>query len=167
MSFLKEFRDFAIRGNMMDLAVGMIVGAAFTSIVKSLVDDLINPVLGLFTGKIDFVNLFISLNGEHYETLAKAEEAGAAVLKYGSFISAFINFLIMAFVVFLIVKAINKVRELSKKEEPAPEPEPTTKKCPFCMSEININATRCPHCTSELPAEEKTDAPKDTKTDDK
>ena len=146
MGLAKDFRDFAIRGNMMDLAVGMIIGAAFTSIVKSLVDDVINPVLGIFTGKIDFGNLFIALDGKHCETLEAATTAGAAVIKYGSFVSALINFIIMALVVFMIVKAVNKMRDIGKK--PEPEAAPTTKECPFCKSDIAIAATRCPHCTS-------------------
>lgn len=159
MGLMKEFRDFAIRGNMMDLAVGMIVGAAFTSIVKSLVDDVVNPVLGIFTGKIDFGNLFVALDGKSYDTLNAATEAGAAVIKYGSFISAFINFLIMAFVVFMIVKGVNKMRDIGKK--PEPEAAPTTKECPFCKSEIAIAATRCPHCTSEIPEQQPEEAKKE------
>ena len=144
---LKEFKKFALRGNMIDLAVGMIIGSAFTGIVNSLVNDIINPILGIFTGKIDFSNLFVTLDGSHYETLAAAEKAGAAVFKYGSFISNLINFIIMAFVVFMFVKLMNR---LSHKEE-APAA-PTTKKCPYCQSEISIEATRCPHCTSDLKA---------------
>jgi large conductance mechanosensitive channel len=144
--FLNEFKEFAVKGNMIDLAVGIIVGGAFTTIVNSLVNDIINPILGLVIGKIDFSNLFITLDGGHYESLSAAESAGAAVFKYGSFISNVINFLIMAFVVFLLVKAINKLR-IPKEEAPV---EPTTKICPYCQSEISIKATRCPHCTSEL-----------------
>lgn len=142
---LKEFKEFALRGNMLDLAVGVIIGGAFNSIVKSLVDDVIMPLISLFTGKIDFSNLFIALDGSSYATLAAAQEAGAATLNYGNFISGVINFIIMAFVVFMIVKAINK---LNKKPEAAPAA-PTTKICPHCKSEIHIDATRCPHCTSE------------------
>lgn len=143
---LKEFKEFALRGNMLDLAVGVIIGGAFNSIVKSLVDDVIMPVISLFTGKIDFTNLFIALDGGKYTTLAAAQEAGAATLNYGSFISGVINFIIMAFVVFLIVKAINKL----KKTEETVAAEPTTKTCPYCKSEIHIKATKCPHCTSSL-----------------
>jgi large conductance mechanosensitive channel len=142
---LKEFKKFALRGNMIDLAVGVIIGGAFNSIVSSLVNDIIMPIISLFTGKIDFSNLFIPLDGSHYTTLAAAQEAGAATLNYGNFISGVINFIIMAFVVFLMVKAMNS---LNKKDE-APAA-PTTKICPHCKSEINIEATRCPHCTSEL-----------------
>ena len=140
---LKEFKKFALRGNMIDLAVGMIIGSAFTSIVNSLVNDLIMPIVSLFTGKVDFSNWFIALDGNTYTTLEAAQLAGAATFNYGTFISNVINFIIMAFVVFLFVKAMNKL----KKDEPAPA---TTKKCPFCQSEINIEATKCPHCTSEL-----------------
>lgn len=140
---LKEFKKFALRGNMIDLAVGMIIGSAFTSIVNSLVNDMIMPVVSLFTGKVDFSNWFLSLDGSSYATLEEAQTAGAATLNYGTFISNVLNFLIMAFVVFLFVKGMNK---LHKKEEASA----TTKKCPFCKSEIPLEATRCPHCTSEL-----------------
>ena len=142
-NMLKEFKKFALRGNMIDLAVGMIIGSAFTSIVKSLVDDIFMPFISLFTGKVDFTNWFIALDGEKYATLEAAQAAGASTLNYGTFISNVINFVIMAFVVFLFVKGINKLH----KEEPKAV---TTKKCPFCKSEIAIEATRCPHCTSEL-----------------
>ena len=136
---IKEFKEFISRGNMMDMAVGIIIGAAFTAIVTSLVDDIIMPL------RIDFTQLFISLDGNDYASLAAAEEAGAAVFKYGSFIQAVINFLIVAIVVFLMIKAINSMRDKAiKKEEAAP----TTKECPYCFSEINIAATKCPHCTS-------------------
>ena len=135
---LKEFKEFAIKGNMIDLAVGVIVGGAFNGLVTSLVDNIIMPVITLLTGKIDFSNLFIALDGGDYATLAEAQKAGAATLNYGTFISGVLNFLIMAFVVFMIVKVMNKMR---KKEEPAPV---TTKTCPHCMSEIHIDADRCP-----------------------
>lgn len=140
---LKEFKKFALRGNMIDLAVGMIIGSAFTGIVNSLVNDVIMPVVSIFSGRVDFSNWFLSLDGTSYATLEAAQTAGAATLNYGTFISNVLNFLIMAFVVFLFVKGMNK---LHKKEE-APV---TTKKCPFCKSEIALEATRCPHCTSEL-----------------
>ncbi|MGN1204578.1 MAG: large conductance mechanosensitive channel protein MscL [Lachnospiraceae bacterium] len=142
---LKEFKKFALRGNMIDLAVGMIIGSAFTGIVNSLVNDIIMPIVSIFTGKVDFTNWFVSLDGSHYATLEAAQAAGAATFNYGSFISNVINFIIMAFVVFMFVKLMNK---LSHKEE-APAA-PTTKKCPYCQSEISIEATRCPHCTSDL-----------------
>ena len=121
------------------------------TIVKSLVDDVVMPVISLATKGINFADLFIALDGGEYATLAAAQEAGAATLNYGNFISAILNFLIMAFVVFLLVKGINNIAEKSKKkEEPAAPAEPTTKECPFCKSEIAIGATRCPNCTSEL-----------------
>ena len=145
---LKEFKQFAIKGNMIDLAVGMIIGTSFNKIVSSLVNDMIMPVLGIFTGKIDFAQLFIALDGKTYETLSAAEEAGAACFKYGSFIAGLIDFLIMAFIVFLFVRGVNKLREVNK--EPEAPKAPTTKTCPFCKSSISIEATRCPHCTSEL-----------------
>lgn len=148
---LKEFKQFAIKGNMIDLAVGMIIGTSFNKIVSSLVNDMIMPLLGIFTGKIDFAKLFIALDGKTYETLAAAEEAGAACFKYGAFLAGLLDFIIMAFIVFLFIRGINKLREANKEPEaPATPAEPTTKICPFCKSEISIEATRCPHCTSEL-----------------
>lgn len=141
---LKEFKKFALRGNMIDLAVGIIIGGAFNSIVNSLVNDIVMPLFGVFTKNINFSDWFFALDGEHYATLAVAEEAGAAVIKYGLFISNILNFIIMAFVVFLIVRWINK---LKKPEAPAT---PTSKKCPYCFSEIHIDATRCSHCTAEI-----------------
>ena len=144
---LKEFKKFAFKGNVADMAVGVVVGGAFSTIVTSLVNDIIMPVLSLFTGKLDFANWFVALDGNTYQTLADAQEAGAATLNYGNFISGIINFLIMAFVVFMLVKAINKM----KKEEP--KAAPTTKKCPFCKTDIPLEATKCPHCTSKLEQE--------------
>ena len=134
-----------MRGNVMDMAVGVIIGGAFQAIVNSLVNDIVMPLIGILTGGLDFSSLFIALDGNTYETLAAAQEAGAATLNYGTFISAVINFLIMAFVIFMVVKGINKLH----KPEEAPK---TTKVCPFCKSEISKNATKCPHCTSELEA---------------
>ncbi len=145
---LKEFKKFVIRGNMIDLAVGMIIGSAFTGLVNSLVNDIFMPALSLITGKIDFNNLFVALDGKEYATIDAAKEAGVACLAYGKFISGIINFILMAFVVFLFVKVVNKLREPKKKEE-APAA-PTTKVCPYCKSTIAIDATRCPSCTSEL-----------------
>ena len=145
--FMQEFKKFALKGNMIDLAVGMIIGSAFNGIVKSLVDDIFMPILSLFTGKVDFANWFVALDGNKYLTIEAAKEAGAATLNYGSFISGVINFIVMALVVFMIVKVMNNL----KKEEPAPAPAaPTTKKCPYCKSDISLDATRCPHCTSSL-----------------
>ena len=140
--FLKEFKEFALKGNMIDLAVGMIIGAAFTALVNKLVSDLVMPLISLITGKIDFENMFIPLAGQTTKVYSEAVEQGA-VFAYGSFITAVINFLIMALVVFIFVKQMNKM----KKEVPA---EPTDKECPYCKSMIPIEATRCPHCTSKL-----------------
>ena len=145
--FMQEFKKFALKGNMIYLAVGMIIGSAFNGIVKSLVDDIFMPILSLFTGKLDFANWFVALDGNKYLTIEAAKDAGAATLNYGSFISGVINFIVMALVVFMIVKVMNNL----KKEEPAPAPAaPTTKKCPYCKSDISLDATRCPHCTSSL-----------------
>ncbi len=153
---IKEFKKFILRGNMLDLAVGMIIGTAFNAIVSSLVNDIFMPLLGRIIGNTDFSNLYVLLgnpdNIPKPATLAEAQELGLATLNYGNFITAVIHFLLMAVVVFMIVKGMNKLSEtaksLSKKEEP--KAEPTTKVCPFCQSEISIKATRCPHCTSEL-----------------
>ena len=144
--FMQEFKKFALKGNMIDLAVGMIIGTAFNGIVKSLVDDIFMPVLSLFTGKLDFANWFVALDGNKYLTIEAAKEAGAATLNYGNFISGVINFIVMAFVVFMIVKVMNNL----KKEAPAAPAAPTTKKCPYCKSDIPLDATRCPHCTSSI-----------------
>lgn len=143
----KEFKEFIMRGNVMDMAVGVIVGAAFNDIVSSLVNDLIMPVISIFTGKINFTDLMISLDGNTYKTLAEAQTAGAPVIAYGNFLQLVLQFLITAFAVFMLVKGINTLRR--PKEEP--EPEVTTKICPFCRSEIHIEATKCPHCASEIP----------------
>ena len=142
---LKEFKEFALKGNMIDLAVGVIIGGAFNSLVTSLVDNIIMPVISIFTGKIDFSNLFLSLDGKEYDTLAQAQKAGAATLNYGTFITGLLNFIIMAFVVFLLVKAMNKLRTHNEVPQEA-----TTKICPHCQSEIHIDADSCPHCTSKL-----------------
>ena len=138
-------KEFALKGNMIDLAVGVIIGGAFNSLVTSLVDNIIMPVISIFTGKIDFSNLFLSLDGKEYDTLAQAQKAGAATLNYGTFITGLLNFIIMAFVVFLLVKAMNKLRTHNEVPQEA-----TTKICPHCKSEIHIDADRCPHCTSKL-----------------
>lgn len=143
---LKEFKKFALRGNVVDLAVGVIIGGAFGKIVASLVADIIMPVVSLFLGGTDFSTLFVSLDGNTYETLAAAQEAGAATLNYGMFIMAIVDFLIIAFSIFLIVKQINKM----KKPEEVKEEAPTTKECPYCKTTISIEATRCPNCTSQL-----------------
>ena len=144
---LKEFKDFAMRGNVVDLAIAVVLGGAFGKIIASLVNDILMPLIGLFLGGLSFSGLFIALDGQTYETLEAAKAAGAATLTYGAFIQAIVDFLIIAFVIFLIVRSMNKM----KKQEPAPAPtEPTTKECPHCFSTISIKATRCPNCTSQL-----------------
>ncbi len=148
--FMAEFKKFVMRGNVIDLAVGVIVGGAFQAIVKSLVDDIVMPVIGLITNGIDFAGKFLALDGGEYATLEEAQAAGAAVLTYGNFISAVINFFIMAFVIFCLVKGINVINEKTKKNEEEVPAEPTTKTCPYCQSEISIKATKCPCCTSDL-----------------
>ena len=151
---MQEFRDFAVKGNMLDMAVGMIIGAAFKDLVNSVVKNLITPFVGMFTGKVDFSNMFIALDGNTYATLAAAQEAGAPTVNYGLFITEVINFVILAFVIFMMVKMVNKLRTAAEKPEEAPAPaapaEPKEKTCPFCQSTISVKATRCPHCTSEL-----------------
>lgn len=148
---LKEFKQFAIQGNMLDMAVGMIIGSAFKDIVNSVVNDLIMPIVSIFTGRVDFSNMFLALDGKTYATLTEATEVNAPVLKYGMFITEVINFVILAFVIFMMVKAVNKLRTAAAKpEKPAAPAEPTEKVCPYCQSKISIKATRCPHCTSEL-----------------
>ncbi len=149
---LKEFKEFAMRGNVVDMAVGIIIGAAFGTIVKSLVSDVIMPPIGLLLGNVDFSNLFLVLKegatAGPYASLADAQAAGAVSLNYGVFLNTIISFIIVAFAVFVLVRSINKL----KRKEEAPPAEPTTKECPFCFSVIPIKATRCGHCTSELKA---------------
>lgn len=148
---LKEFREFAMRGNVIDMAVGIIIGAAFGKIVTSLVSDVIMPPIGILLGNVDFSNLFINLSDGDYETLAAAQEAGAATINIGVFINTVISFIIVAFAVFLLIRSINRLKQ---KEEAAPAPSPTTKDCTFCMTAVPLKATRCPACTSELAAGE-------------
>ena len=148
--FLKEFKEFAMRGNVIDLAVGVIIGGAFQKIVTSVVNDLVMPLIGLITKGSDFASKFVALDGGEYATIEEATEAGAAILTYGNFIAVTIDFLIMAFVIFLLVKGLNKLTSLGKKPEPVVEAAPTTKVCPFCKSEIAIDATKCAHCTSDV-----------------
>ncbi len=143
---LQEFKAFIMRGNVLDLAVAVIIGAAFGAIVNSLVKDILTPILGLLLGRVDFTNLFISLSGGSYATLAQAQEAGAVTVNIGLFLNAVINFLIVAFAIFLIVRQANRL----KKQEEAPPAAPATRDCPYCFTTISIKATRCPHCTSEL-----------------
>ena len=147
MGMVSEFKQFAMRGNVVDMAVGIIIGAAFGAIVKSLVTDVIMPPIGLLLGGVDFTNIFITLSGGDYASLAEAQEAGAATINIGVFINQVISFIIVAFAVFLLIRAINN---LKKKEEEAPAPEPDSKDCPYCLSSIPIKATRCAHCTSQL-----------------
>ena len=151
--FMKDFKEFISRGNVIDLAVGVIIGSSFTAIVNSLVNNIITPLITLITGKVSVKELFIALDGNSYESLEAATEAGAATLGYGLFLQAIIDFIIIAFVIFLMVKGINRIRDIGKKEEATVEEAPTTKTCPFCKSEINIEATRCPNCTSQLEGE--------------
>lgn len=147
---LKEFKEFAMRGNVVDMAVGIIIGGAFGTIVKSLVADIIMPPIGLLMGGVDFSNLFFTLKSGQtlgpYKTLADAQSAGAVTVNYGVFINSVISFLIVAFAVFLLVKSINSLR----RREEAPAVAPTTKECPFCLTTIPLMATRCPNCTSTL-----------------
>jgi large conductance mechanosensitive channel len=141
----KEFREFAARGNVIDLAVGVIIGAAFGKIVTSLVSDIVMPPIGMALGRVDFKNLFVALDGQRYATLADAQKAAAATINYGVFLNTVLEFLIVAFVVFLLVRQINRLK--------TPEPTPATEEardCPFCVSRISLKATRCPHCTSDL-----------------
>jgi large conductance mechanosensitive channel len=144
----KEFREFALRGNVVDLAIGIIICAAFGRIVSSFVNDILMPPLGLLLGRVDFSNLFINLSSQHYATLAEAKQAGAPTLNYGAFINTVIDFAIVAFAIFLLVQQINRLTRRSKAEAPAP----TTKPCPYCLTTIPLAATRCPNCTSQLEA---------------
>ncbi len=150
MAMIKEFKEFAVRGNVVDMAVGIIIGGAFGTIVKSLVADVIMPPIGMLLGNVDFSELFLVLNSGStpgpYVTLAEAQKAGAVTINYGLFINSVISFLIVAFAVFLLIRAVNKM----KRAEEAPAAEPTTRDCPYCFSTVSLKATRCPQCTSEL-----------------
>ena len=143
---LKEFKAFVMRGNVLDLAVGVIIGGAFGKIVTSFVNDVIMPPIGLLLGKVQFTNLFWDLSGKGYPSLAAAKEAEAPVLAYGSFLQSVVDFLIVALVIFLVIRAVNKMTA----PKTVPEVAPVVKECPYCMSTIAIKATRCPNCTSEL-----------------
>lgn len=145
---LKEFRDFVARGNVMDLAVGVILGAAFGKIVTTLVEGIIMPPVGLALGRIDFSSLFVALDGSTPASLADAKAKGIPVIAYGQFINDIISFLIIALAVFLIVKQVNRIK--SAMDRPAPAASPSTKECPYCFSTISVRARRCPNCTSEL-----------------
>lgn len=144
---ISDFRKFIVRGNVIDLAVGIVIGAAFTSVVKSFVDDILMPPIGRLTGGVDFSNLFVSLDGKAYPSLQAAKAAGAATLNYGLFINNVISFLIVAFAVFILVQAYERIR---RKDEAAPEAD--RKECPFCREQMALAATRCPHCTASLGA---------------
>jgi large conductance mechanosensitive channel len=144
---LKEFKEFAMKGNVMDMAVGIIIGAAFGRIVTSLVNDIIMPPIGLLLGRVDFNSLFLNISGTSYPTLAAAKAAGAATINYGVFINTVIDFLIVAFAIFLVVRQINRWTT-----KPAPPAEPTTKNCPYCLSTIPLKATKCAFCTAGVTA---------------
>lgn len=145
----KEFKEFAMKGNVVDLAVGVVVGGAFGKIVTSLVNDIIMPVVGLLIGNVDFSNLYINLSGKSYPSLQVAKAAGAVTINYGLFLNTLLNFLIIAFSIFLVIRQINKLKKLTGNKENQ-EVKTTEKKCPYCLSKINIEATRCPNCTSIL-----------------
>jgi len=148
MGMMKEFKDFAVKGNVVDMAVGIIIGAAFGTIVKSLVSDIIMPPIGMLLGNVDFSNLFLVLKGGGpFATLPDAQAAGAVTLNYGLFINTVISFLIVAFAIFIVIRNINR---LKKEEAAAPPPPPSSRECPFCLSTIALKATRCPHCTSDV-----------------
>jgi large conductance mechanosensitive channel len=140
----QEFREFIRRGNVIDLAVAVVMGAAFSPIVNSIVNDLMMPPIGLVVGQVDFKDLFITLGAQSYPSLAAAKAAGAPVIAYGNFLNTVVNFLIVSFAVFLLVKQINRLHR------PSPAATPTTKDCPYCLTAIPLKATRCPHCTSDL-----------------
>ena len=151
MGMMKEFKDFAVKGNVVDMAIGIIIGGAFGTIVKSLVDDVLMPPIGLLLGGVDFANLFVvpqdgATAAAPYGALSAAKTAGAVTINYGIFFNAIISFLIVAFAVFMLVRSVNNLR----RQEEAPPEEPTTKECPYCFSTIAIKASRCPHCTSEF-----------------
>lgn len=146
MLVLKEFREFAVKGNVADMATGVIIGAAFSKIVTSLVNDVIMPPIGLLVGRVDFSNLFITLSGERYATLAAAKEAGVPTLNYGIFLNNVLDFLIVAFVIFLVLRQVNRLR---RNKEVAPAA-PTNRECPYCTMKIPVKAMRCPECTSDL-----------------
>lgn len=147
---LKEFKEFAMRGSVVDLAVGIIIGAAFGKIVSSFVNDILMPPIGVLLGNVDFSNIFINLSSGDYPSLAAAQEAGAATINVGLFVNTVIDFLIVAFAIFLVIRTMNRLKR--QVEAAPPPPEPATKECPYCLSQIPIKATRCAHCTSDLQA---------------
>ena len=143
---LQEFKEFTMRGNVLDMAIGVIIGAAFGKIITSFVNDILMPPIGLLLGRVDFSNLFVNLSGQPYGSLEEAQAAGAATINYGLFLNTVLDFIIVAFVIFLLIRQVNRL----KRESEALPAEPTTKECPYCLSTIPIKATRCPHCTSEI-----------------
>lgn len=145
----KEFKEFAMKGNVIDLAIGVVIGGAFGKIVTSLVNDIIMPVVGSLVGKVDFSNLYINLSGQQFNSLQEAQAAGAATINYGLFLNNLINFLIIAFSIFIVIKQINKLKNFTMKKEEV-KVEATEKDCPYCYTKIDIKATRCPNCTSIL-----------------
>jgi len=147
---LKEFKEFAVKGNVIDMAVGIIIGTAFGKIITSFVNDVVMPPIGLLLGKMDFTNLFLPLSDAAYASLADAKKAGAPTLNYGLFLNTVLDFLIVSFVIFLVIRQLNAVKK--RLEKPAPPAEPVQKDCPFCISKIPVKAVRCPHCTSEIKA---------------
>jgi len=146
---LKEFKTFVMRGNVLDLAVAVIIGGVFGKIVSSLVNDVLMPPIGLVVGKVDFSSLYLNLSPDTYASLAEAQKAGAPIIKYGLFINTVIDFLIVSFVIFMVVRLANRLQRQQAAAEPAP---PTTRECPYCLSTIPLKATRCGHCTSEVKA---------------
>lgn len=147
---IQELKEFIFRGNVMDMAVGVIIGAAFKDIITSLVDDIFMPVISLLTGKIDFSNLFIALDGTHYPTLSLAQEAGAATLRYGIFITKVIDFFLVAVCIFFAIKTVNRLMAVAKREEAPAAEEKSPRLCPFCRQPVADEASRCPHCTSDI-----------------
>ncbi len=145
----KEFKEFAVKGNVIDMAVGIIIGAAFGKIISSFVNDILMPPIGLLMGKVDFSSLFINLSGKPFDSLASAKAAGAATINYGLFVNSLIDFIIVAFAIFLVIRQINRLKR---------KPEAATKECPYCFSKIPVKALRCPHCTSEINGLEKKDS---------
>ena len=145
----KEFKEFAMKGNVVDLAIGVVIGGAFGKIVTSLVNDIIMPIVGRLVGKVDFSNLYINLSGQQFNSLQEAQAAGAATINYGLFLNNLINFLIIAFSIFIVIKQINKLKDFTMKKEDA-QAEAAEKDCPYCYTKIDIKATRCPNCTSVL-----------------
>ena len=148
-----EFKRFALKGTMIDLAIGVIIGGAVGKVITSLVNDILMPPIGLLLGRVNFTSLYINLGRTKYPTFDAAQAAGAPTINIGLFLNAVIDFFLISLVIFVMVRAMNRLREMTEKKIVVPAPTPTTKECPFCKSEIAIDATRCPHCTSELTVE--------------